>query len=531
MIQWILVVVMIGISCCSAPPPRSKGEKILRINVSREPPTLDPRKVFDPSHSAILTMLFEGLTRLETDLSTSLAQAEAIEISDDRLQYRFRLGSHLWSDGTPVRAYDFAKTWLDLLNPRFPAPNAHLLYDIKNAMEAKRGEIPLSEVGIRVLDEKTLEIELTHPSPSFLQIVASPALFPICQARDEMDPQWSTGAGAGFVCNGPFFPASWKRSLELIVRRSPTYTGSYPPRLDAIQISMIENETSALHMYANGNLDIIGTSLSQIPLPYLKELSQQKSIKVYPVAASLFCSFNTTAFPFNNLSLRKAFATAINRKEIVKHVTQLDEEPGFSAIPSILKGGQSSICVDDGDEKKAKEYLQTALDELHLQPRDLETITLYYWPLELNYHLAQTLQQQWMKNLGLKIQIEVIDFKSLMAKVNDGSYQLAIFAWTAEYGDPLALLERFRIQNDLKNYSHWQNDRFTSLLNASALEPDPVKRGGILLEAEALLMEEMPIAPIFHWNFSFLIQPEVKGVAVDPLGRIAFDRISIQSTR
>ncbi|MBS0624901.1 MAG: peptide ABC transporter substrate-binding protein [Verrucomicrobia bacterium] len=501
---------------------------MLRINVSREPPSLDPRKVFDPSHSAIISMLFEGLTRLEADLSVSLAQAEAIEISKDRLKYTFRIGPYLWSDGTAVTADDFAKTWLDLLDPRFPAPNAHLLYDIKNALKAKQDKVPLSEVGIRALDEKTLEIELSHPSPSFLQVTASQALFPVCQTHDAKDAEWPTKSGSGFVCNGPFISSSWKRGMELMVRRSPTYQGRHPPRLDAIQISMIDNETSALHMYANGNLDIIGTSLSQIPLPYLKDLWQQKSLKVYPVAASLFCAFNTNAFPFNNPNLRRAFATAIDRKEIVKHVTQLEEELGLAAIPSVLKGKKTAY-VSDGNGKLAREYFKQAMAELKIDPKEFEKITLYYWPLEVNYHLAQTLQQQWLKNLGIKIQIEVIDFKSLMAKVNDGTYQMAIFAWTAEYGDPIALLERFRNKTDTKNYCRWHNESFNELLDLSAAEADSEKRALIIEKAEALLMGEMPIAPIFHWNFSYLIQPEVKGVTIDPLGRIAFDKISIQA--
>lgn len=521
-----LALVVFGTSGCYKSVEESmKEKKSLRINISREPTTLDPRKVFDPSHRAIVSMLFEGLTKLGKDLSVRAAAADSIELSPDRLTYTFHLREHKWSNGTEVTAGDFEKTFLDCLNPLFPSPQAHLLYDIQNAQECKQGKVSPSSVGVRSLDSKTLQITLKHPNPCFLQILANSALVPICRSQEEKKPSWPNHPG--FACNGPFMLESWDRGVEIVLKRNPLYTGGSSPQIDTVRITLIDNETSALHMYASGYIDVIGTPFSQIPMPYLKDLKAQKVLYVRPVAASMYCSFNTSAYPFNNVNLRKALATAINRQEIIEHITMLDDEPALGAIPPILKKGKVLKVIRDGDVQAARQYFELARQELGIQAKDFPPITLYYWPFELNNKISQTLQQQWAKTLGLKIKIEMIDFKTLLTKVQNGTYQLAIFAWSAEYADPLALLQQFRLPNDAKNYCRWESAPFNACLDASALEADPEKRLELLEKAEAILMEAMPIAPLFHWNFPLLIQSRISGFTLDPLGMVSLENITL----
>ena len=516
-----IVVLMFGFQSCQGTPEKNRS---LRVNISREPTCFDPRKVFDPSHEMLMSMLFEGLLKLELDLTVSPAQAKQFEVSEDGLLYTFHLGKHVWSNQTPVVAGDFVQTYLDLLNPAFPAPHAHLLYDVLNAEEAKKGTLPLSDVGIREIDPRTLQIQLKRQNPSFLQILASPYLVPICREQEKENPDWALSSGPSFVCNGPFILSHWSPQTEIVLRRNRRYSGHYPAKIQEVQISLISNEMSALHMYGNGYLDILGTPFSQIPLPYLKDLKAKKALWIRPVSASLFIGFNTQAPPFNNVHFRRAIGHSINRRQIVDHITLLDEELGLSPIPSVLKKRPLPHRMKDANREKAQEELQKAREEL--SEADLKELTLYFWPMEVNYLVAQTLQQQWKEQLNLHIEIEVIDFKTLLAKIGDGSYKMAIFAWSADYGDPLSLLHRFRYSKDAMNYSRWENEKFSALLDASSLEKDGEKRGELLEQAETLLIEEMPLAPLFHWNFSLLVQPEVKGFAMDPLGHVRFDQIS-----
>lgn len=517
----LAVVLMFGFPSCQKMPEKNKT---LRVNISREPTCLDPRKVFDPSHQMLMSMLFEGLFKLELDLSVSPAQAKSYEISDDRRIYTVHLGDHVWSNQTAVTADDFVQTYLDILNPAFPAPHANLLYDLLNAEEAKKGGVSMSEVGVRAIDAKTIQFELKHPNPCFLQILASPYLVPVCRSQEQKNPEWAISSGSSFVSNGAFSLSFWSPKTEIILKRNRNYSGKYPAKINGIQISLIANEMSALHMYGSGDLDILGTPFSQIPLPYLKDLKDAKSMVINPVSATLFIGFNTQSAPFNNVHFRKAFAMGSNRREIIDHITLLDEEPALSVVPPILKKRPTPHWFEDADVEMAKKEFELAMREL--SEKDLKGLTLYFWPLEINYLIAQTLQQQWQRNLGIEVKIEVIDFRTLLSKIADGSYKMAIFIWSADYGDPISLLQRFRYSKDVSNYSRWENQKFSELLDASALERDPEKRFAILQEAERLLVEEMPVAPLFHWNFSLLIQPKVKGFAMDPLGNIRFDEIS-----
>lgn len=511
------------LASCS-PQKSAEKNKVLRVNISREPTCFDPRKVYDPSHQILISMLFEGLLKLNPDLSVSFAQACAYEITSDRLVYTFHLGEHSWSDKSLVKAEDFVETYLDLLDPKFPAPHANLLYDVLNAQEAKKGLVSRDQVGIKALDGQTIQITLKRPNPCFLQIVTSPYLVPVCRKKVRENPDWALESGSDYICNGAFSLSKWTPKAEIIFKKNRNYDGKYPAKIQEVHVSLVANEMSALHMYGNGYLDIIGTPFSQIPIPYLKDLKDRKSVVINPVSASLYISFNTTAAPFNNVHLRRALALSVNRKEIIEHVTLLDEEPALSPIPSILKQRKSAQWIRDADIEEAKSELQKALETI--SHKELRQLTLYFWPLEINYLVAQTLQQQWRQNLELEVEIEVIDFKSLLAKVADGSYKMAIFAWSADYADPISLLHRFRYAKDASNYSRWESEPFNELLDASAIEIDSDKRLDVLEAAEKLLVDEMPIAPLFHWNFSLLVQPEVKGFAMDPLGQIRFDQIS-----
>jgi oligopeptide transport system substrate-binding protein len=522
-----LTILALGLSMMfgSCHKTTAKEERTLKSNIFREPGTLDPRRQSDLTSEALLRMLFEGLTRVNPDMTVEPAQAESIDISTDRKIYTFHLGPCKWSDGTSVTAYDYAQTWLDLLDPGFPAPNAHLLTPIKNAMPAKRGEVPLSEVGIKAIDDRTLRIELSAPFPAFLHIAANDYLAPICHRVEERHPKWATEP-EHHISNGPFRLAEWKNGLEIKLVRNPAYRGK-APKLDAVMFTIINNDSAALHMYASGNLDLIGTTISPIPLSYLKDLKERNALYTTKVAATYFVSFNVHRFPFNNVNIRKAFATAINRRSIIEHITQLDEEPALGAIPPVLKKGRVVNWISDGDSSLARQYLEQGLQELNISKHALDGLTLIYWPWEIPHKVSQALQQQWLDTLGIHVNIESKEAKTVYAAAAERTYQMGIFGWQADYCDVSAILERFRYEDELKNYPHWNNPKFVELLDASSNEPDLDKRLDILEMAEKVLIDDMPIAPIFHTTFAYMIQPKVKGFVTNALGQIYFDEISI----
>lgn len=504
-----------------------RAEHQLRVNIPGEPATLDPRKGGDLVSSTLHFLLFEGLTRLNADSSTSPAQAESIEISEDKKIYTFHLRNCKWSDGSPITAYDFEKSWKDILNPDFPSVNAHLLFPIKNAREAKLGVYSVHEIGITAKDAKTLIVELEKPIPYFLQLTAFCVLFPINHQVDHKFHDWAYHGDERFVCNGPFRFAKWKHDQEIVLEKNPHYWDADKIKLDSIRINMIKDEMTALQMYENDEIDILGLPLSPLPIGSLQELAQKGLLNINPVAGTKVCYYNTERFPFSNLFIRKAFAYAVNRKVMMEHVSDLQEEIATGAIPPLLKSDSALPFFNDGDIWQAKDCLYKGLSELDLKLSDLPDIYLSYSHSESDHKIAHILQQQWLDVLGVKVKLEKLDHNELLEKMAQRDFSIAQYAWLAQYNDQMNILERFKHKDNAKNYTGWEMSEYTECIDLSHRQINSTDRQKTLAQAESLLMAHMPVIPLFHTTFALLIKPFVHDARLSPIGDIYFEKISI----
>jgi oligopeptide transport system substrate-binding protein len=514
------------LSCSKINPSNSKTEQHLKVNLKKEPVSLDPRKGNDMVASQLHFMLFEGLLKLNPDLTLSPAQAKSYEVSDDRKTYIFHLRDTTWSDGTPVTAYDFEKSWKSILNPVFPCPDAYLLYTIKNAKFAKKGEVPLYQVGITSRDAKTLIVELEYPAPFFLQTVASSVFLPVNFQLDSKEPDWADSS-KNFISNGPFVLKDWKLNQEIVLEKNGYYRQAEEVKLDRVSFEIIDNESTVLYLYSSGHFDLVGTPLSFIPSMIHHDAEKKKLLHFFPVATTKFLAFNTAIFPFNNANIRRAFSYAINRKDIVEHISQLGQQEALTVIPPALLPGQPNL-FNDADDERAREFLKKGLQELQLQPKDLNSITFMYCSSAVNQSIAQELQNRWSKVLGVDINLENMEFKLLHDRSKKGEFSIGLFAWLADYSDPMNILERFQDKTSHRNYSKWQNDSYNLLLTQALKASSQNEYLQKIKEAEQLLVDEMPITGLYHDNYVFLIQPHVRNFAISPLGHIYFDRISLE---
>lgn len=517
------VLLCVMMACNPNQSSKSMKEQNLRINLRKEPLSLDPRKGNDMVTSQIHFMLYEGLFRLNPDMSLSLAQAESYEISADHKIYTFHLKTTSWSDGSPVTAYDFEKAWKSILDPDFSSPDAYLLYPIKNAKAVKAGKLPLDQVAIQAQDAKTLVVELEMPTPYFLQILASSVLLPVNATMDKNNPNWANQP-AQLLSNGPFKLKEWRFNQEMVFEKNPHYHLANRVKLSHIFIEIMDREMAVLHMFASGYFDLVGTPLSFFPRELIDDLEKKKLLSFYPVATTKFLAFNTSRPPFHNANIRKALALAINRKSIVDHITRLNEKEALNIIPPALLANDSAY-FSDGDLVKAKEYLQKGMDEL--QVKDLGPITFMYVSSEINHTLAQALQQMWSKNLGVHVNLQNVEFKTLHERSAQGNFSIGLFAWLADYGDSMNILERFIDKTNHRNYPKWENSLYNHLIEEAHQATTQSQYLAKIKEAERLLIDEMPLTCLFHENYTFLIHPRVKGFAVSPLGHIYFDQITI----
>lgn len=518
------------IACSDNAASFNNKECSLRINLRKEPCSLDPRKGNDMVASQLHFMLFEGLLRLNSDMSLSCAQAISYEISPDGKIYTFHLGNNKWSDGSSVTAYDFEKSWKSILDPHFPSPDAYLLYMIKNAQLAKEGKTSLEDVGVYSKDEKTLLVELAYPSPHFLQTVASSVLLPIPSRIEEKHPDWASSV-PHFVSNGPFRLQEWQLNQEIVLEKNSYYRKAEEVGLKQVFIEIIDREMAVLHMYASGYFDLIGTPLSFFPVALQQDLEKKKCLNFFPVATTKFLAFNTTSFPFHNVNIRRALAFAIDRKAIVEHITQLHEKEALNVIPPVLLSVQENPLFSDSDKARAKECLRKGLEELNIPLKSLGPITFIYCSNEINYLIAQELQNRWQDVLGVRVDIEQVEFQTLHERSEKGEFSIGIFAWLADYGDPMNILERFENTGIHRNYSKWQSVAYNALLEKARHTTSQREYLEKIQSAEKLLIEEMPLTCLYHGNYAFLVQPYVKGLEISPLGHIYFDKIRIDSSK
>lgn len=528
-ISFLLIVLFA--SCGKGSEAPKSSTSVFRMNINREPLTMDPRLGSELVGSAMHFIVFEGLMRLNADGTPRPAQAKSVEISDDRKTYTFHLRETLWSNGDPVTAIDFEIAWKKILSPDFPAANAHLLYGIKNGEAAKRGDVSLSEVGIHAINEKTLVVELENPASYFLDLVSFCVFFPVNHKIDEQNPNWASEAGSQFVTNGPFKLASWKHNNELVFEKNPFYWEANQVFLDQIHVSMVHDENTALHMFENNQLDIIGHAISRIPTEMIHELHKKGLLQTQDSAGTSVVWFNNDKYPFHNKNIRKAFAYAINRQEIVENITQLGEEVATNIIPPVLNRNKKPSLFKDNDTAAARLFFQKGLEELGITAEEFPVVTYSYSTSDASHKLAQVLQRQWSKALGITVALQNSGHKLLLDKLSDRSYEIAQSFWVAQYHDPLNILERFASKENVKNYPGWYHPEYVRLLQKSTIDPSREERFKTFEAAEALFIEEMPVAPIYHGKSAFMMKPNFSLPNRSPGGPFDYTRLSTNPSK
>ncbi|MCH9626226.1 MAG: Oligopeptide-binding protein OppA [Chlamydiales bacterium] len=527
---FLYCALLIVASACSHSKKIPSSQK-LRLNIFTEPPTLDSRKATDSTSMNVIQMLFEGLTSIDENHTPYPAAAETITVSEDGLTYLFTLREAHWSNGDKVEAEDFVYAWQKILDPAYPSIFADKLYMIENAFEIKAGKLPIEALGVHILDERTLEVKLKHPAPYFLELTAFPTYFPVNKKVDLLNSEWAAEAGSQFACNGPFMLQKWDHENEIIVQKNPLYWDADVVRLETIQLAMIEDITTEFYMFEMNELDWWGFPLSSVSGDLISQLIEQNLADSYEALAVYYYKINTDVFPLNNINIRKALAYAINRQEIVDHVTQAKQMPALSIIPSMKGWGGSQLCFEDNDQKKAQAFLQKGLEELGLQLKDFPSLTLSYNTSREHQKTAQAIQQQWHNVLGIKIELEHCDWKVYLSKVNKQNYEIARMGWLGDYCDPISFLTPFKFRDDPliggQNETGWEHPDYIACLDNADHELDLDKRFEYLKQAEELFLSEMPVIPIHFIRCWYLKKPHVEGVQISRLGMANFKKAYI----
>ena len=514
----ILLFVSIGIfSSCRKNLLPNRSQRPLRLNFAYMPFSLDPRKVTEPLTTTFNQMLYEGLTYLEPNGQVSLALASQVSISKDEKTYRFQLKKSYWSDGTSVTAHDFEGAWKGALNPQFPSKSAHLFYPIKNAKEAKQGLASLDEVGVKALSDDVLIVELAYPTPYFLELTSYCTYFPVPPAYQQSTQLPKPHC---LISNGPFVLHRWT-DHEIQLKKNAYFWDHRSVHINQVEISMISDESTAMELFSHHKIDWFGGMISPIPPQMIFHLAQKGKVKTQSIAGTTFCLFNIERFPFHNLNMRKAFAYAIDRQSLIHHITQTPDVVATGLIPAPLKKEPQAIFFPIDQQGLARSYLKKGLAELNLKKDDLPLITYHYFQSTLNQKLALALQSQWKDILDIQVAIHGLQIQNHFCLLRKRNFQIAHLSWIAQYLDPMNFLERLTSSYSTRNYAGWHSCAFDDLLQKS-YHIQGEKRKKLLHQAEKLVLEELPLAPFYHYQLVYLQNPGLKQVEISPLGNPQF---------
>ncbi|GAA0315958.1 oligopeptide ABC transporter substrate-binding protein OppA [Bacillus carboniphilus] len=499
----------------------SDSAQHLRVNIKTEPFSLHPGLANDTTSGSVLAQTFEGLTRIGQNGEPEPAMAENIETNDDQSVYTFTLRDAKWSNGDPVTAEDFAYAWKWALDPANESQYAYQLYYIKGAAAANSGEGSLDDVGIKVVDPKTLEVTLENPTPYFLELTAFYTYYPVHKATAEANADWHTNAGDQYVSNGPFVMTNWDHGNQITLEKNENYWDADTVKLQTVDMYMINEDATELSMYQGGELDWAGDPFGSVPVDAIPSLKDQGILNTKAITGVYWYQFNTTVEPFNNVNIRKAFTYALNRKAIVENITLGGEIPAMAIVPPSMFPENEKGYFEDNATDKAKEHLQMGLEELGLSDvSELPDITLSYNTDDTHAKIAQAVQQMWKEALGIEVGLENTEWQVYIDQLHSGDFQVGRMGWLGDFNDPINFLEIYRDADGGNNNTFWEDPNYKQLLIDSQTEKDAAAREAMLKEAEEIFMDQLPAAPVYFYTNVWLQAENLKDVVVSGLGDV-----------
>ena len=486
--------------------------QILHLGNGAEPKALDPHVVTGVTEHNIISALLEGLvTEDPKTLEPQPGAAESWTVSDDGTVYTFALRSNgKWSNGDTVTAHDFVFSFERMLSPGLSAEYAEMLFVMKNAAAFHEGTLTdFSQVGVRAVNDSTLEITLNAGTPYFLSMLNHYSWYPVHPPTilkhgkmDELHTPWTRPGN--YVGNGVFVLDTWEVNKVIVVKKNPLHWDAQIVRLEAIHFHAIEKALTEERAFRAGDLHVTGT----VPLDKIEKY-QQKSpelLMVSPYIGTYYYLFNVEQPPLDDVRVRKALSMSIDRAAICTHVLKAGQLPAYHFVPPDT-GGYTSQARVTYDIAAAKTLLAEAG---YPDGEGFPGFELLYNTNESHRKIAEVIQQMWQKNLNIKVMLKNQEWKVYLDSTQQGDFQVARAGWIGDYVDPNTFLDLW-ITGGGNNRTRWSNSDYDNFISTAAATSDAAVRFNAFQKAETILLNELPIMPIYLYVSLSLIQPGVKG--------------------
>lgn len=484
------------------------AEQYLNV-LTLEPKTLDVSKSSDSYSSEVLVQCMDALTRTETkDGKEQVAEgvAESWTTSEDGLKWTFNLRDSNWSDGKPVTAKDFEYSIKRTMKPETGSPYAFLLYPIKNAEQVNSSKLPIEELGVKAVDDKTLEITLESPCAYFLGITSFKVMQPQRQDIVEQNEEKYGSEANTLIFNGPFKITEWTHNNQFVLEKNDQYWDKDKVSLDKLTMKIIKEVPSRMSELLNGSLDTCGVSKPE----WIKKFDETGNFNVINNydGATTYTFFNTKDKYMSNAKIRKAFMIAADREGSVQTLFKGLAEPAYAWCPPAVKSGEETFRSKSEDfVKKVKDensdpkaLLVEGLKELGLDT-DPSKHTFKYLQSGTNAEakeFSDFAQQNYSQVLGVNVQVEQVDFPIFQKRTKEFDYQMAAAAWQGDYNDPMTFFDMF-ISGAGVVPTDWKSEEYDELIKKAQNSTDQNERAALFKQAEELLIyKEAVISPMVY---------------------------------
>ncbi|GAA0114555.1 peptide ABC transporter substrate-binding protein [Clostridium senegalense] len=506
-------------------------EQYINTWLTQEPKTLDQSKSSDLYSSIVLTNINEALTRVETDENgkevIKEAGAESWEKSEDGLKWTFKLRDMKWSDGQPVTAEQYVYGITRTLNPDVGSPYGFLLFPIKNAQAYNGGKGKLEDVGVKAIDDKTIEFTLENPCSYFLNLTYFKVMQP--QREDVIEKygdKYGTEAETMMSC-GPFKMKEWVHNNKIELEKNPEYWDAENVKLEKATMKIIKETSSAMNELYNGSLDMAGVSKPE----WIKKFDDSGNFEVLKSydGSSAYMFFNHKDKYFQNAKIRKAFMLATDREGMCETLYKGLAEPALAWCPPAVSIGdeeyRKKIEFNPVEELKkenpdAKALFIEGLKELGLDPDPSKhTITFLQAGTDAtSKEFADFEQQNFQSVLGVNLKSEFCEWAVFQSREEQLDYQIASMGWTGDYNDPMTFFDMWMSTAGVV-HSGWKNEKYDELIQKTTKTIDPEERAKLFAEAEKMLVyDEAVFSPTVYRFKNSYVRKYVKNATTKTFG-------------
>lgn len=510
----------------------------LAVCLASEPQTIDPALNSAVDGAIMINHMFEGLVKWvddgEGNAVTAPGQAESWEkvVNDDgTVTYTFTLRDGIkWSDGQPVTAADFEYTWKRLANPETAADYCYMIDMVQGYADVASGAADPDTLGIKAIDDKTLEVVLSYDCPYFEEIMAFPATFPVRQDMVEGNEQW-TYDPATYIGNGPYKMAEWSHNAYILAEKNENYYDYENLGPDTIRFTLLDDANAMLTAYNSGELDFI----ENFPTDEMANYLASGEITLADYLGTYYVCFNTEDEVFSDPLIREAFSLAIDRNYIVENVSQAGEVPATAYVPSgvndaagpsgddfrTVGGDYYSVAAEDYEAncEKARELLAEAG---YPNGEGFPTVEYTYNTDDKHKAIAEALQNMWQEVLGVTVTLSNQDWNVFLESRKQGDYQIARNGWIADYNDPCSFLDMWYTDGG-NNDAQYSNPEYDAQIDAAKATSNQEERMAAFHAAEDILIEQDSVlAPIYFYTQPYMLADDIQGMYYTPLGYFFF---------